>query len=153
MTRQKISDALKEAMKARDAETVSALRLIISALKNRDIATRGDGERSEIGEAETLAVLQNMIKQRQDSIAQYRQGGRPDLVDKEAAEIAVIERFLPAPLDEAELAAAIRAVIAETGATGVKDMGRVIAALKGSHAGRIDFSKAGPLVKALLGGS
>ena len=150
MLRQRLSDALKEAMKARDQRSVSTLRLVLAQLKDRDIAARPAGNASGIGEAEIEEMLLKMVKQRQESIALYKQGNRPDLVQQEEEEIAVIERFMPKQLDAAEAAAAVEAAIAETGAQSVKEMGKVMAKLKERFAGRMDFAKAGALVKQRL---
>lgn len=150
MLRQKFNDALKEAMKARDQRSVSALRLILAQLKDRDIAARPSGNASGIGEGEIVEMLGKMVKQRQESIVLYKQGNRPDLVEQEEGEIAVIERFMPKQLDEAETAAAIDSALAETGAQAMKDMGKVMGFLKERFAGRLDFAKAGALVKQRL---
>jgi len=150
MLRQRLNDALKEAMKARDQRSVSTLRLVLAQLKDRDIAARPAGNASGIGEAEIEEMLLKMVKQRQESIALYKQGNRPDLVQQEEEEIAVIERFMPKQLDAAEAAAAVEAAIAETGAQSVKEMGKVMAKLKERFAGRMDFAKAGALVKQRL---
>ncbi|MFN3936233.1 MAG: GatB/YqeY domain-containing protein [Gemmobacter sp.] len=148
--RERLSTALKEAMKARDADRLSTLRLINAAIKDREIADRGEGG-SGIGDAEILAILGKMVKQRQDSARVYEEGGRLELAEKELAEVAVIEEFLPRQLDEAEVDAAIGAAIAETGAASIRDMGRVMAALKARHTGQMDFAAVGPRVKARLG--
>ena len=150
MLRQRLNDALKEAMKARDQRSVSTLRLVLAQLKDRDIAARPAGNASGIGEAEIEEMLLKMVKQRQESIVLYKQGNRPDLVQQEEEEIAVIERFMPKQLDEEEAAAAVEAAIAETGAQSVKEMGKVMAKLKERFAGRMDFAKAGALVKQRL---
>ena len=150
MLRQRLNDALKEAMKARDQRSVSTLRLVLAQLKDRDIAARPAGNASGIGEGEIEEMLVKMVKQRQESIVLYRQGNRPDLVQQEEEEIAVIERFMPKQLDEEEAAAAVEAAIAETGAQSVKEMGKVMAKLKERFAGRMDFAKAGALVKQRL---
>jgi uncharacterized protein YqeY len=151
MLRQRFTDALKEAMKAKDELTVSTVRLIIARLKEQDIEARGRGKSDGIGDAEIQQMLQGMIKQRRDSIVLYEQGKRPELVAKEQGEIAIIERFLPKQLGEAELEAAVKAMIAELGAQGMKDMGRVMAALRDRHAGQIDAGKASQVAKRLLG--
>ncbi len=151
MLRQRFTDALKEAMKAKDELTVSTVRLVIARLKEQDIEARGRGRAEGIADAEIQQMLQGMIKQRRDSIALYEQGKRPELAAKERGEIAIIERFLPQQLGEAELEAAVKAVIAAVGAQGMKDMGRVMAALKERHAGRFDGAKASQTVKRLLG--
>jgi uncharacterized protein len=151
MLRQRFTDALKEAMKAKAELTVSTVRLIIARLKEHDIEARGRGKAEGIGDAEIQQMLQGMIKQRRDSIVLYEQGKRPELVAKEQGEIAIIERFLPQQLGEAELEAAVKAIIAELGAQGMKDMGRVMAALRERHAGQIDAAKASQVAKRLLG--
>src|SRR5271169_7081740 len=151
MLRQAFTDRLKQALKARDARTVSTTRLILAGLKDRDIAVRGQGNAEGISEAEIQRMLQAMIKQRRESIALYEQGNRADLAQQEREEIAVIESFLPHQMSEDEIATAAQAAIAETGAAGIKDMGKVMAALRGLHAGAMDFSRAGPIVKRLLG--
>ncbi len=150
-TREAMSEALKDAMKAREARVVSTLRMALSKLKDKDIEARGEGRPSPIEDAAVLGVLQGMIKQRRESIALYRQGGRVDLADQEAEEITVLERFLPTQMDEAASAAAIAGVIAELGAGGMKDMGRVMAALRERFAGQMDFSRASATIKELLG--
>lgn len=151
MLRAQFTDTLKEAMKAKDERTLSTVRMIIAALKTKDIDARGKGNTDGIPEEEILSMLQTMVKQRRESIALYQQGNRQDLVDKEQAEIAVIERFLPKAMDEAEAAAAIGTVIKDLGAAGMKDMGKVMAELKSRYAGRMDFSKVSAAVKAQLG--
>ncbi len=151
MLRGQISDALKDAMRAKEARTVGALRLILAKLKDQDIAARPRGVTDGIPDEEILQMLQSMIKQRRESIALYEQGGRQELADQERDEIAVIERFLPRQMDEADTRAAIGAAIAATGAAGVKDMGRVMAELRARHAGQMDFGKASALVKGMLG--
>lgn len=151
MLRQRFTDALKEAMKGRDELTVSTVRLIIARLKEQDIEARGRGKAEGIGDPEIQLMLQGMIKQRRDSIVLYEQGKRPELVAKEQGEIAIIERFLPKQLGESELEAAVKSVIAELGAQGMKDMGRVMTALRERFAGQIDAGKASQLAKRLLG--
>ena len=151
MLRQRFTDALKEAMKAKAELTVSTVRLIIARLKEQDIEARGRGKTEGIGDAEIQQMLQGMIKQRRDSIVLYEQGKRPELVAKEQGEIAIIERFLPQQLGEAALEAAVKAIIAELGAQGMKDMGRVMAALRERHAGQVDAGKASQVAKRLLG--
>ena len=149
--RTRINDALKEAMRAKQADRLSVLRLVNSAIKDRDIAARGEGQPSPVGEPEVIAVLSKMVKQRQESARAYAEGGRDDLAAKEQAEVAVIEEFLPRQLSETETEAAVAEAVAETGASSIKDMGRVMAVLKERHAGQMDFSKVGALVKARLG--
>lgn len=147
--RQQFTDAMKEAMKAGDKARLSTIRLIIAAIKDRDIVARGEGKESATDE-ELMQLLQKMAKQRADSIAQFQTAGRQDLVDKEAAEKAVIESYLPQQMGAEETRAAIAAAIAETGAAGMKDMGKVMTALKAKFAGTMDFSKANGVVKELL---
>jgi uncharacterized protein YqeY len=149
--RDQLQTALKEAMKAKLADRLSTLRLINAAIKDRDIANRGEGGEGEISEAEILAALGRMVKQRQESARAYEEGGRLELAEKETAEIKVIEEFLPRQLDAAEVTAAIAAAIAETGATSIRDMGRVMGVLKGKYTGQMDFGAAGPRIKDMLG--
>ncbi|MFB0492491.1 uncharacterized protein YqeY [Methylobacterium sp. OAE515] len=149
MLRARFTTEMKEAMKAGDKGRLATVRMIQAALKDKDIEARGLGKEPASDE-EILSLLQKMIKQRTESAAVYEQGGRPELAANERAEIAIIESFLPKQMDEAETQAAIEAAIAETGAAGPKDMGKVIAALKGQFAGRMDFGKASGLVKAAL---
>lgn len=149
--RDRIGAALKDAMKARDADRLSTLRLVNAAIKDKEIDLRGSGEGAGVGEAEVLAILARMLKQRQESARAYEEGGRLELAEKELAEIGVIEEFLPRQLSPEEVEAAIAAAIAETGATGIRDMGKVMAALKARHAGQMDFGAAGALIKARLG--
>jgi uncharacterized protein YqeY len=150
MIRDQIKAALTSAMKAGDRPRTGALRLIQSALKNRDIELRGTASPPD---DDTLVneVLQKMIKQRRESIDMYKKGGRDELAAAEAAEVAVIEEFLPQQMGDAEIAAAIDAIVAETGASSVKDMGRVMALVKERHAGQLDMGKASQMVKAKLG--
>jgi uncharacterized protein YqeY len=147
--RDDINNALKEAMKAKDERKVSTLRLINSTFKNADIEARGAGK--TLSEADLLAVLQKMIKQRQESKELYEKGGRPELAQQEAEEIAIIQSYLPKQMSKDEMKAAIDAAIAETGAAGMKDMGKVIGLLRGKYAGQMDFGKASALVKSRLG--
>lgn len=151
--RSDLSDALKDAMRSKDEAGVSTLRMILAGLKDRDIAARTKGTGEPIADPEILELLQKMVKQRQESIELYKKGNRPDLVAKEEAEIKVIERFMPKQLSEEEVVGAIDQAVAKTGAASIKDMGRVIAALKESYAGRMDFARASQLVKARLGAS
>ncbi|AWU93381.1 GatB/YqeY domain-containing protein [Azospirillum ramasamyi] len=150
--RTQFNDSLKDAMRAKDMRAVSTLRLILTELKNRDIDARSRGVTDGIDEAGILSMLQTMVKQRNESAGMYEQGGRPELAQQEREEIAVIERFLPKQMSEEESAAAIDAIVAELGASSIKDMGKVMAELKARHAGQMDFSKAGGLVKARLSG-
>ncbi len=147
--RESFTDQLKAAMKAGEAARVSTLRMVLAKLKDTDIAARPGGP---VDDAAIIAMLRGMAKSRRESVALYRQGNRPDLADKEEAEIAVIEGFLPAQMDEAALRQAVTAAIAETGAASIKDMGRVMAALRARHAASLDMAAAGPVVKAALGG-
>jgi uncharacterized protein len=150
MLREAFTERLNAAMRARDSRTVSAVRLILAGLQDRDIAVRSTGNSTGIDDSEILRLLQGMVKQRRESIAMYRQGNRPELAQREEEEIAVIESFLPRQMGEDEIAAAATAAIAETCAAGVKDMGRVMAALRERHAGTIDMARAGAVVKQLL---
>ncbi|MFC7499469.1 GatB/YqeY domain-containing protein [Enterovirga sp. GCM10030262] len=150
MIRDDLKAAQIAAMKAGDKARTATIRLIQSAIKNRDIELRGSDKAPE-DDALVTEVLQKMIKQRRESIAMYEQGGRPELAAAEAAEVAVIEDFLPRQMSEEEANAAIDAIIAETGASSVKDMGRVMAVLKERHASEIDMAKASGMVKARLG--
>jgi uncharacterized protein YqeY len=149
MIRDQIKAALTGAMKAGDKPRTGALRLVQSALKNRDIELRGAASPPE-DDAVVAEVLQKMIKQRRDSIDMYKKGGREELADAEATEIAVIEEFLPRQMSDAEIGAVIDALVAETGATSVKDMGRVMGLMKEHHAGQLDMAKASAMVKARL---
>jgi uncharacterized protein YqeY len=152
--RGRIAEALKAAMKDKDADRLSTLRLINAAIKDRDIAKRsegGDVADAGVGDGEILQILGKMVKQRQDSAQAYEEGGRLELAEKELAEITVIEEFLPRQLDEAETSAAIDAAISETGASSIRDMGKVMGALKAKYTGQMDFGAVGPAVKARLG--
>jgi len=151
MLRQAFTDWLKQALKAGDARALSTTRLILAGLKDRDIAARGQGNAEGISETEIQRMLQAMIKQRRESIALYEQGNRADLAQREREEIALIESFLPRQLEESEIEAAVKTLIAETGAAGMKDMGRIMAALRERHAGIIDFGRASAIVRLLLG--
>jgi uncharacterized protein len=151
MLRQAFTDRLKQAMKARETRTVSTVRLILAELKDRDVAARGRGNAEGISDVEIRRMLQAMIKQRRDSILLYEQGNRGDLAQQEREEIAVIEGYLPHQLDQSEIEAAVVSVIGETGAGGLKDMGRVMGVLRERHGGIIDFARAGVIAKRLLG--
>jgi uncharacterized protein YqeY len=148
--REKITQDLKQAMKAGERAKVDALRLINAALKDKDIEARGAGK--SLSEDDILALLQKMIKSRQESVEIYEKANRNELADKEKVEIAVISAYLPQQLTEAEVAEAVKTAIADVGASSIKDMGKVIAALKGKFTGRMDFAKASLAVKAALGG-
>lgn len=148
--REKFSSELKAAMKAGEKRRVDTIRMIMAALKDKDIEARGQGK--AVSGEDILALLQKMVKSRKESLEIYEKAGRTDLVTQESEEIAVIHSFLPQQLTEAEVEQAISTAIAETGAASIKDMGRVVAALKGKYAGRMDFGKASALVKEKLGG-
>ncbi len=149
--REKINQTLKDAMKAGDKAKVSALRLITSAIKDRDLGIRGEVPSAPIGDAEITDVLAKMVKQRQESITIFAENGREDLAGKERVELALILSFMPAQLDEAAMGEAITAAIAAVGATTPKDMGKVMAKLKAEFAGKMDFAKASGMVKGRLG--
>ena len=151
MLRDEINTALKGAMKARDERRVSTLRLVNAALKNADLEAQGQGK-SVLADDELLGLLQKLIKQRQELVEIYDKAGRKELADQERSEIDIIRAYLPAQMPEAEAKAAIAEVIKATGAQSVKDMGKVMAALKQSYAGKMDFGKASGLVKGLLAG-
>ncbi|MPL94882.1 putative protein YqeY [bioreactor metagenome] len=149
--RERLSAALKEAMKAKDAARLSTLRLINAAIKDREIAMRTEGEAVSIGDPEVLGILGKMVKQRQESARAYEEGGRLELAEKELAEVKVIEEFLPRQLTADETTAAIDAAIAKVGASSIRDMGRVMAELKTKYTGQMDFGAVGPMVKTRLG--
>ena len=151
MLRQDLNESLKEAMKAKDGCATSTIRLILAAIKDRDIAARTQGAGEKISDEQILEVLQKMVRQRKESIEMYAKGGRQDLVDRESHEIEVVEAFLPKPLSEAESQEAVAGVIGELGASSIKEMGQVMGELKRRYAGRMDFSKASTLVKDTLG--
>jgi uncharacterized protein YqeY len=150
MLRARIDDALKIAMKAKEKHTVGTVRLIMAALKDRDIAARSKGNNDGIGEDETLSMLQSMIKQRRESVEMYEKGGRAELAEQEAGEIEIIQTFLPKQMDEAEVNAAVQEAIDDLSATSLKDMGKLMGALKEKFAGQMDFSKASARIKAKL---
>ena len=151
MLRQRLTDALKVAMKRRAVVEVATLRLILAALKDRDIAARTKGDANPIDDDGLLRLLQTMVKQRNEAIALYEQGGRLELAERERDEITVIEAYLPRQLDEAEIEAAVRQVIEDTGASGLKNMGATMAELRRRHAGSMNFAKASDMVKRELG--
>jgi len=151
MLRDDINNALKEAMKARDERRVSTLRMMNAAIKDRDIEARGSGK-GPLSDEDLLALFQKMIKQRQESVEIYQKGGRDDLVKQESEEIAIISSYLPKQMSDDEVKAAAEAAIREVGAASVKDIGKVIGALRGKYAGRMDFAKASGVVKGLLAG-
>lgn len=148
--RDDINSALKTAMKERAADRLSTLRLINAAIKDRDIALRGEGNEEGATEAEVLSILSKMVKQRQESARTYEEGGRLDLAERELAEITVIEDFLPKKLSDDEVAAAVDAAIAEVGASSIRDMGKIMGALKAKYTGQMDFGAVGALVKDRL---
>ena len=150
MLRDRIAESLKDAMKSKDDIGVASMRLIQAALKDRDIAARSKGNMDGISDDEILSMLQSMIKQRRDSIEMYEKGGRPELAEREAQEIDVIEGFLPEQMDDDAVAEIIETTIREMEASTMKDMGRVMGALKERHAGAMDFGKASGIVKARL---
>jgi uncharacterized protein YqeY len=151
--REQINDSLKEAMKARDQKRVGTLRLVNAALKDKDIAARTETSRELLGDDEILSLLAKMIKQREDSIAAYEAGKRPELAAAEQDEIAIIREFMPKQMSAEESKAAIAKVIADVGASSIKDMGKVMAALKERFAGQMDFGKASVAVKEALSGA
>ena len=148
--RTRVSTALKEAMKLKEADRLSTLRLINAAIKDREIAQRGTDE-ATVGDTEVLAILGRMVKQRQESARAYEEGGRLELAEKERSEITVIEDFLPKQLSTDEADAAVTAAIKEVDAQSIRDMGKVMAVLKGKYTGQMDFAKVGPMVKGKLG--
>lgn len=148
--RDELNKALKEGMRAKDDRAVSTLRLILAALKDRDIAARSKGNNDGISEDEVLQMLQSMVKQRKESIAMYEKGGRLELAEGEQAEIDVIQRFLPKQMSESEIEAEVRSLIDEMGASSLKEMGAVMGELRTRFAGRMDFGKASPIVKQAL---
>ncbi|MDE0590098.1 GatB/YqeY domain-containing protein [Halocynthiibacter sp. C4] len=149
--RSRLTTSMKEAMKAKEAERLSTLRLINAAIKDRDIAMRGEGKDGGVGDDEVLGILGKMVKQRQESARAYEEGGRLELAEKERSEIAIIEEFLPRQLDEAETEKAVEKVISEVGAESIRDMGKVMGALKSKYTGQMDFGRVGPMVKDKLG--
>ena len=151
MLRENINNAVKGAMRAKDERKLSTLRMVNSTIKNADIEARGQSK-PPLSDGDLLSLLQKMIKQRQESVELYDKGNRAELADQERAEIAIISAYLPQQMSEDDVKAAITAEIAEVGAAGIKDMGKVIAALKAKYAGQMDFGKASGLVKAALTG-
>lgn len=151
-TRAKIKAALPEAMKAKDEVRTGTLRLMIAAMKDKDIEFRGSGKGEQIEEAAVLSMLQGMIKQRKESLETYQKAGRADLAGREEAEIKIIESYLPKQMGDAEVAAVIEKIIKDTGAKDVKDMGKVMGALKAGYAGQLDMGKASGMIKQKLAG-
>ncbi|MCD9148475.1 GatB/YqeY domain-containing protein [Pseudophaeobacter flagellatus] len=142
-----VNQALKKAMKDKDAQRLSTLRLINAAIKDKEISTRADDGEIAIGDDDVLAILGKMTKQRNESARAYEEGGRLDLAERELEEIAIIEEFLPKQLNDAEIRAAVKAAVSETSAASIRDMGKVMATLKGKFTGQMDFGKVGPMVK------
>lgn len=152
MLREELQKALKESMLNKDTDTVSAVRLIIAGMKEKDVDARGKGLK-EASDADLMSMMQSMIKQRNDSIKMYVDGKREDLAAKERKEISIIERFLPKQMSGQEIEAAVKTIIAATGASSMKDMGKVMGALKAQYAGQLDFGKANEVVKSCLAGN
>ena len=152
MLRDEIKKQMVEAMKNKEADKAQTLRLMVAAIKDKDIDARTKGNQDGIDDAAILSLLQSMIKQRKESVDMYRQGGRDDLVAHEQAEIDVISSFLPKQMDDTEMTSAIQAIIAETGANSIKQMGAVMGALRAKYAGQMDFGKASGIIKSLLAG-
>ena len=150
MLRTRLSEALKGALKAKDQVRTSTIRLVLAAVKDRDIALRGTGKAESIADDDILALLQTMVRQRIESIELFDKGGRVDLADRERSEIDIIRSFMPAQLDDDAIIEATKLVIEESGAKGLKDMGRVMALLKSKYTGKMDFSKASSIVKKIL---
>ena len=150
MLRNALNESLKEAMRAQDKCAIATLRLVLAALKDRDIAARSDSDTPELGDPEIVSMLETMVKQRRESIKMYEQGGREDLVEQERQEIGIIERFLPKQLNDAEIEAAVAATIESLGADSLKQMGKVMATLRQNYAGQMDFGKAGAIAKQKL---
>lgn len=149
MLRDDLQNALKESMKNKDMNTVNAVRLIIAGMKERDVDARGKGL-EKASDADLMAMMQSMIKQRNDSIKLYMEGNRPELAEKEKYEISIIERFLPKQMSDAEIENVVKALINETNASSMKDMGKVMGALKAKYAGQLDMGKANSIIKGLL---
>jgi uncharacterized protein YqeY len=148
--RQKLNDSMKDALKAKDAKRLATLRLVLAALKDRDIAARTETSRDLLGDDEILSLLAKMIKQRDESAVAFDAGNRPELAAGEREEIAIIRSFMPAQMDEAGVKAAAQSVIGELGASSIKDMGKVMAAMKERYAGQMDFARASAIVKEAL---
>ena len=150
--RAQLTAAMKEAMKAKDAKRLGTVRLVLAALKDRDIAARSESNKDLVGDDDILTLLAKMIKQREESATAFDAGNRPELAANERDEIAVIRSFMPAQMDESAMKAAVAKIIAETGAASIKDMGKVMAVLKERYAGQMDFSKASAATKDALSG-
>jgi uncharacterized protein YqeY len=151
--REQFTEQMKEAMKAKDARRLSTLRLVLAAIKDKDIANRTEESREGIGDDEILSLLAKMIKQREESASVYDSGGRPELAKQEREEVEIIKSFMPKQMSAEEMNAAVKGVIAQTGAGSMKDMGKVMAALKEKYAGQMDFAAASGAVKSLLSGA
>ena len=149
--RDRLSNAIKDALKSKEAVRLSTLRLMSAALQDQDIARRGDQGSEELSHAEIVALFAKMVKQREESAQTYEEAGRMELAERERAEQAVIREFLPKPMNESEIDSAVQKVIADTGATSIRDMGKVMGALKSTYAGRMDFGAVGARVKTALG--
>ncbi|WP_292291595.1 GatB/YqeY domain-containing protein [Marivita sp.] len=148
--RTRITTSIKKAMRDKDSARLSTLRLINAAIKDRDIAARGEGKEDGVADDEVLAIMGKMVKQRKDTAKTYEEAGRLDLAERELAEIGVIEEFLPRKLSDEEVRAAVDAAVVETGASSIRDMGRVMGALKAKYTGQMDFGAVGPMVKDRL---
>ncbi|MFP7570378.1 GatB/YqeY domain-containing protein [Marivita sp. S2033] len=148
--RTRITSSIKQAMRDKDSARLSTLRLINAAIKDRDIAARGEGIEDGVGDDEVLGILGKMVKQRKDTAKTYEEAGRLDLTERELSEIKVIEEFLPRKLSKKEVAKAVDSAVEETGATSIRDMGRVMGALKAKYTGQMDFGAVGPMVKDRL---
>ena len=151
MLRTRLNDALKQSLRAKEERKVGTIRLILAALKLKDIEARPAGNAAGVGEPEILQMMNGMIKQRRESIEMYEKGGRPELAKQEAEEIEIIQSFMPKQMDEAEVTAAVREAVQQSGATTIKDMGKVMAVLKEKYTGRMDFSRVSGIVKQQLG--
>lgn len=152
MLREELTEAMKTAMRAKDEKALGTIRMVLAKLKDQDIAARPSGNTTGINDDQIRAMMQGMIKQRRESIELYKKGNRQDLVDQESAEIAVIEKFLPAQMDEAATKEAVAKAITAVGAASIKDMGKVMGELKKAYTGQMDFAAAGVVVKGMLGG-
>jgi uncharacterized protein YqeY len=152
MLREQLSTAMKEAMKAKEQVKLDTIRMVQAAIKHQDIEARAKGNQNGIDDGQILSLMQNLIKSRKDSVELYEKGGRPELAAKETAEIKIIEGFLPKQMNEAETTDAVKKIITDTGATSIKDMGKVMAELRAKYAGQLDMGQAGAVVKQLLAG-
>ena len=150
--RTELNNSMKEAMKAKDEITLGTVRMILAKIKDQDINARGSGNQDGITDGEIASLMQNMIKQRQESAKMYRDGNRPELAEKEDNEIKVIERFLPKQLSDAEIQSVVEKIVVATGASSIKDMGKVMGELKANYAGQLDMARAGVIIKQKLAG-